>query len=59
LAKLFYQDQAFGRAHRIGQKKPVNIWKLTIDGTVEERILNVRDRYFRLAKIGADFLIPK
>jgi hypothetical protein len=36
------QDQAFGRAHRIGQKKPVNIWKLTIEGTVEERILGVR-----------------
>ena len=42
LAKPLRQDQAFGRAHRIGQKKPVNIWKLTIEGTVEERILAVR-----------------
>ena len=40
-AKPFHQDQAFGRAHRIGQKKPVNIWKLTTEGTVEEKILAV------------------
>lgn len=54
-----FQDQAFGRAHRIGQKKPVNIWKLTIDGTVEERILDVRVSCFRLSKIGADLLTPR
>ena len=37
----FFQDQALGRAHRIGQKKPVNIWKLTIDDAVERQILTV------------------
>ncbi|KAF9781271.1 SNF2 family N-terminal domain-containing protein [Thelephora terrestris] len=44
------EDQAFGRAHRIGQKKPVNIWKLTIDGTVEERILALQDKKRELAE---------
>nr|KIR45923.1 hypothetical protein I312_04893 [Cryptococcus bacillisporus CA1280] len=33
------EDQAFDRAHRLGQKLDVNIWKLTIEETVEDRIL--------------------
>ncbi|KAF9645233.1 hypothetical protein BDM02DRAFT_3263042 [Thelephora ganbajun] len=44
------EDQAFGRAHRIGQKKPVNIWKLTIEGTVEERILALQEKKRELAE---------
>ena len=35
------QDQAFDRAHRFGQKRDVNIFKLKIDDTVEDRILLV------------------
>lgn len=40
---LFFvsQDQAFDRAHRFGQTRDVNIFKLKIDGTVEDRILLV------------------
>ena len=43
------QDQAFDRAHRVGQDKDVNIYKLTIDETVEQRILELQDAKRRLA----------
>lgn len=35
------EDQAFDRAHRFGQVRDVNIYKLKVDGTVEDRILEV------------------
>lgn len=35
------EDQAFDRAHRLGQTKNVNIYKLSVPNTVEERILEV------------------
>jgi hypothetical protein len=31
------EDQAFDRAHRLGQTRDVNIYKLTVEGTVEDR----------------------
>ena len=34
---LRLEDQAFDRAHRLGQKLDVNIFKLTIELTVEDR----------------------
>lgn len=37
----FEQDQAFDRAHRYGQTRDVNIYKLMIAETVEDRILEV------------------
>lgn len=39
------EDQAFDRAHRLGQKRTVNIHKLSVPGTVEERILEVCPRF--------------
>jgi hypothetical protein len=39
-----FQDQAFDRSHRVGQTRPVNIFKLKIDNTVEDRILEVSRR---------------
>ncbi len=35
------EDQAFDRAHRFGQKRTVNIHKLCVPDTVEQRILEV------------------
>ncbi|PJY31869.1 hypothetical protein CWM31_00180, partial [Escherichia coli] len=36
------EDQAFDRAHRFGQKRAVNIHKLCVPDSVEQRILEVR-----------------
>ncbi|KAA1474425.1 hypothetical protein DENSPDRAFT_882790 [Dentipellis sp. KUC8613] len=43
------EEQAFDRAHRFGQKRDVNIYKLTIEKTVEERILALQDTKRALA----------
>ena len=37
------EDQATDRAHRIGQDKPVFVYKLIASGTVEERMLELQD----------------
>lgn len=37
------QDQATDRAHRIGQTRAVNVFKLIAQGTVEERILAMQE----------------
>ncbi|KAI0054871.1 hypothetical protein BV25DRAFT_1922293 [Artomyces pyxidatus] len=38
------EEQAFDRVHRVGQTKDVNLYKLVVDGTVEERIINLQER---------------
>lgn len=43
------EEQATARAHRIGQDKPVFVYKLMTRGTVEERILALQDRKRGLA----------
>ncbi|KAF8153019.1 SNF2 family N-terminal domain-containing protein [Crassisporium funariophilum] len=43
------EDQAFDRSHRFGQTRDVNIFKLKIDGTVEDRILLLQDKKRALA----------
>ncbi|KAF8058576.1 P-loop containing nucleoside triphosphate hydrolase protein [Lyophyllum atratum] len=43
------EDQAFARAHRIGQTRAVEIHKLAVPGTVEDRILQLQGRKRRLA----------
>ena len=35
------EDQAMGRAHRIGQLRPVTVYRLVTKGTVEERIVDL------------------
>ena len=35
------EDQATDRAHRIGQEKPVTVYRLVTSGTVEEKILDL------------------
>jgi superfamily II DNA or RNA helicase len=43
------EDQATDRAHRIGQNKPVFVYKLVAQGTVEERMLELQQRKKALA----------
>ena len=39
------EDQAMGRAHRIGQQRPVTVYRLVTAGTIEERIIELhRDK---------------
>jgi superfamily II DNA or RNA helicase len=44
------EAQATDRAHRLGQDKPVFVYKLSTVGTVEERILAMQDRKRDLAE---------
>jgi len=43
------EDQATDRAHRIGQTKPVFVYKLIAAGSIEERILSLQERKAQLA----------
>ena len=47
------EDQASDRAHRIGQKRPVTIYRMVQKGSVEEKILQLHGTKRELA---ADFL---
>lgn len=44
------EDQATDRAHRIGQTKPVTVYKLVTGGTLEERISDLLERKRSLAE---------
>ncbi len=47
------EDQASDRAYRLGQQRPVTVYRLVMAGTVEEKILAMHERKRELA---ADFL---
>ena len=44
------QNQATDRAHRIGQKNPVTVYKLIAKNTIEEKILNLQKKKSELAE---------
>lgn len=46
---LAVQNQATDRAHRIGQKNVVMVYKLIVQGTIEENIIKLQERNRELA----------
>ena len=50
------ENQAIDRAHRIGQDKPVLVFRRISEGTVEERVIRLQERKRALAEgvYGAD-----
>jgi SNF2 family DNA or RNA helicase len=44
------EDQASDRVHRIGQRRPVTVYRLVAQGTVEEKILALHERKRELAQ---------
>ncbi|WP_412103188.1 DEAD/DEAH box helicase [Polaromonas sp. SM01] len=50
------EEQATARAHRIGQDQPVFVYKLVVEGSIEERMLELQARKAALAEgvLGSD-----
>ncbi|QNN59237.1 DEAD/DEAH box helicase [Diaphorobacter ruginosibacter] len=50
------QEQATARAHRIGQTQPVFVYRLVVQGSIEERMLELQERKRVLAQgvLGSD-----
>lgn len=36
------EDQAVDRVHRLGQTRETTIWRLVMEGSVEERVLDIQ-----------------
>jgi len=52
------EAQATDRAHRIGQRKTVNVYKLITRGTVEEKILNLQRKKRDVFDVALDDVRP-
>ena len=50
------ERQATDRAHRIGQDQPVFVYRLVVEGSIEERMLALQERKAALAEgvLGSD-----
>lgn len=36
------EDQAVDRVHRLGQKRPTTVWRLVMEGSIEESVLEIQ-----------------
>lgn len=50
----FVEEQAMDRAHRLGQKKPVRVYKFLIQDSVEDRIMDLQKRKKELVDSALD-----
>ena len=44
------EDQASGRGHRIGQQRPVTVYRLVTQGSIEDRIVRLHSSKRELAE---------
>ncbi|KAG5959526.1 hypothetical protein E4U58_004958 [Claviceps cyperi] len=42
------EDQAIDRVHRLGQTRETTVWRLIVEGTVEERVLDIQQEKRKL-----------
>ncbi|RAL07409.1 DEAD/DEAH box helicase [Aspergillus homomorphus CBS 101889] len=50
----YVEEQAVDRAHRIGQMRPVQVHRIVVAGTVEDRILELQDQKRELVEGALD-----
>jgi TATA-binding protein-associated factor len=46
----FIDEQAISRAHRLGQERPVQIFRLITENSIEEKILKIQERKIELSR---------
>ncbi len=56
---LSAEEQAIGRAHRIGQKQSVFVYRLVSEGTLEEQILHLQERKQNVIDAVMPFILKK
>ncbi|KAI1767745.1 SNF2 family N-terminal domain-containing protein [Hypoxylon sp. FL1150] len=46
------EDQAVDRVHRLGQTRETTVWKLVMDGSIEERVLDIQAKKRELVDLA-------
>jgi SWI/SNF-related matrix-associated actin-dependent regulator of chromatin subfamily A3 len=46
------EDQAVDRVHRLGQKRETKVFRLVVEGSVEERVLGIQDEKRKLMSLA-------
>ncbi|KAF2084192.1 SNF2 family helicase [Saccharata proteae CBS 121410] len=46
------EDQAIDRVHRLGQKKPTTVFRLVMEGSIEEAVLDIQENKRKLMQLA-------